>query len=207
MIPYRIVVADDHVLFRQGLRKIIEEAVELEVIGEAGDGVELLLLLDSLNELIPQLVILDMSMAKLHGVEAVREIRKDHPEIKMLVLSMHKEYLHQALLAGASGYLLKEDTDKELFTAITNIQQGRIHISPSLTKELSGDNTSFPKPLTSREKEVLSLIAEGKANKEIAKLLFISVRTVESHRASIIRKLKLTGTAGLVKYALEKRHI
>ncbi len=207
MAPYRIILADDHVLFRQGLRRIIEETVDLEVIGEAGDGAELLRLLSDLKALIPHMVILDMSMSNLHGIEAIHKIRNNHPEIKILVLSMHKEYLHQALLAGANGYLLKEDADKEFFSAIENIQQGRIHISPRLTKEFSRDRISLPEPLTTREKMVLNLIAEGKSNREMAQLLFISVRTVESHRASIIGKLRLKGTANLVRYALEKRHL
>ena len=204
---YRIVLADDHILFRQGLSRIIKEAVDLEVIWEAGDGAELLRLLDDPDVLIPHMVILDMSMPNLHGLEVIHEIRGKHPEIKILVLSMYKEYLHQVLLAGVNGYLLKEDADKELFSAIENIQQGRIHISPRLTKEISKHHASIPEPLTTREKEILNLIAEGKSNKEVAKLLFISVRTVESHRASVIGKLKLKGTANLVRYALEKRHL
>jgi len=207
LAPYRIVLADDHVLFRQGLSRIIEEAVDLEVIGEAGDGAELLRLLNVLKALIPHLVILDMSMPNLHGIEIIHKIRNNHPEIKILILSMHKEYLHQALLAGANGYMLKEDADKELFSAIENIQQGRIHISPRLTRELSRDRTAFPEPLTAREKVILNLISEGKSNREMAQLLFISVRTVESHRASITGKLRLKGTANLVRYALEKRHL
>jgi DNA-binding NarL/FixJ family response regulator len=130
-----------------------------------------------------------------------------YAEVKVLILTMHKEYLHQAFSAGADGYLLKEDADRELFAAIENIRQGRIYVSPRLTGELLGDRESSSEPLSTREKEVLKMIADGKSNKEVAKALFISVRTVESHRASILKKLNLKNTADLVKYALQKGHV
>lgn len=204
MSIYRIVLADDHALIRQGLKKIIEEVADLEVIGEAGDGIELLSLL---NTVTPHMVILDVSMPNLRGIEAVREIKKKYAEVKVLILTMHKEYLHQAFSASADGYLLKEDADRELFAAIENVRQGRIYVSPRLTGELLGDRESSSGQLSTREKEVLKMIADGKSNKEIANALFISVRTVESHRASILRKLNLKNTADLVKYALQKGHI
>ena len=201
MDGYPIVLADDHALFRQGLRKIIEGVADLEVAGEAGDGLELLSLLQTT---VPHLVILDISMPRLRGIEAVREVKKRFPEVKALVLTMHRQYLHQALSAGAEGYLLKEDADRELFSAIDKIRQGRIYISPRLREELAEDEVPVPEPLSARETEILNLIAGGKSNREIAEILFISVRTVEAHRATILSKLNLRNTADLVRYAIEK---
>jgi two-component system, NarL family, response regulator NreC len=201
MEGYRIVLADDHALFRQGLRKIIEGVADLEVAGEAGDGLELL----SLMEMeIPMMVILDISMPKLRGIEAVREVKKRFPAVKVLVLTMHREYLHQALSAGAEGYLLKEDADRELFSAIDKIRLGRRYISPRLRGELADDELPVPEPLSARETEILNLIAGGKSNREIAEILSISVRTVEAHRATILSKLNLRNTADLVRFAIEK---
>lgn len=204
MERYRIVLADDHVLFRQGLKKIIDGAADLEVAGEAGDGVELLSLLPTM---LPDLVVLDISMPKLRGIEAIREIRKRHTGVKVLVLTMYKEYLHQAMAAGADGYLVKEDADRELFTAIGKIRQGKTHISHRLRGEFSEEMPPTPEPLSCRETEVLKLIAAGKGNREIAETLCISVRTVEAHRASILGKLNLRNTAELVRYALEKGYV
>ena len=201
MEGYLIVLADDHALFRQGLRKIIEGVADLEVAGEAGDGLELLSLLQTT---VPHLVILDVSMPRLRGIEAVREVKKRYPDVKVLVLTMHREYLHQALSAGAEGYLLKEDADRELFSAIDKIRQGRIYISPRRREVLAEDEVPLPEPLSPRETEVLNLIAGGKSNREIAAILFISVRTVEAHRATILSKLNLHNTADLVRYAIEK---
>ncbi|MBC7961564.1 MAG: response regulator transcription factor [Steroidobacteraceae bacterium] len=201
MENYRIVLADDHALFRQGLGKIIEGVADLEVTGEAGDGLELLSLLQTT---VPHMVILDISMPRLRGIEAVREVKKRFPAVKVLVLTMYREYLHQALSAGAEGYLLKEDADRELFSAIDNIRQGRSYISPRLREELADSEVLVPEPLSARETEVLNLIAGGKSNRDIAEILFISVRTVEAHRATILSKLNLRNTADLVRYAIEK---
>jgi DNA-binding NarL/FixJ family response regulator len=198
---YLIVLADDHALFRQGLRKIIEGVADLEVVGEAGDGLELLSLLQTT---IPHLLILDISMPRLRGIEAMREVKKSFPAVQVLVLTMHREYLHQALSAGAQGYLLKEDADRELFSAIDKIRLGRRYISPRLREELAEDEVPVPEPLSARETEILNLIAEGKSNREIAEILLISVRTVEAHRATILSKLNLRNTADLVRYAIEK---
>lgn len=200
MDRYRIVLADDHALLRQGLKKIIGGMASQDVVGEAGDGLELLSLVDTLD---PDLVVLDLSMPKLRGLEAVQEIKTRAPNTKILVLTMHKEYLHQALSQGADGYLLKEDADRDLFSALENIRQGRVYISPRLTGQLLGHPPPASEHLTAREKEVLKLIAEGKPNKEIAEILFLSVRTVESHRASILKKLKAKNTAELVRHAIE----
>jgi DNA-binding NarL/FixJ family response regulator len=213
MSTYRIVVADDHVLFRQGLRGILGGAADLEVVGEAGDGLELLNLLNA-NQLDPHLVILDISMPNLRGIDAIREIKTIHPNVKILILTMYKdkEYLFQSLAAGADGYFLKKDADTELFTAIEKIRKGKNYVSPHLSEELADDweqiRVGFTKPLlTPRETEVLKLIAEGKSNKEIADLLFISLRTTQNHRANITQKLNLKKTADLVKYAIQKGYI
>jgi len=135
---YHILLADDHILIREGLKKILREDANLEIIGEAGDGLELLNLLKR-SELIPNMVILDISMPNLSGIEATRRIKKIYPDIKILILSMHKdqEYLSHALSAGADGYLLKEDSDRELFSAIEMIKQGRVYISPLLSGSFS----------------------------------------------------------------------
>ncbi len=204
---YRIVLADDHPLFRQGIKRILKERPDLEVVGEASDGLELLGLMDKLT---PHLVILDISMPNLRGIEAIHEIKMNHSGVKILMLTMHKdeEYLYQSISAGADGYFLKKDTDTELLSAIEKILRGRMYVSPSLSKvadDFEKIALGFRKPiLTMREKEVLKLIAEGKQNQEIAGLLFISVHTVERHRANILEKLNLKGTADLVRYAFQK---
>lgn len=200
MDPYRIILADDHVLIRQGLRKIIDEVAGLEVAGEAGDGRELL---ELLNRLITHMVILDLSMPNLGGLEAIGEIKMTYPEMKILILTMHKEYLRQALSSGADGYLVKQDADRELFFAIEKIRQSAVFISP----RLAGGRIPFFDPLTLREKEVMKLIANGKSNKEIGEVLFISPRTVECHRAAVLNKLNLKNTAELVKYALQEGYV
>ncbi|RZB35358.1 MAG: hypothetical protein SRB2_03156 [Desulfobacteraceae bacterium Eth-SRB2] len=211
MNAYRILLADDHVMLRNGIKKIIEESDDMEVVAETGDGLELLNLLKSIN---PHMIILDISMPNLRGIEAAHEIKMVYPEIKIVILTMHKkkEYLYHALSAGADGYLLKEDTGEELLTAITKIRRGGICLSPILSEELTEELIRFYRngrkplddPLTIREKEILKLIAEDKSSKEIANLLFISVRTVGHHRASIMKKLNVNKIAGLVKYAIQK---
>jgi len=216
MAPYHLVLADDHVLFRQGLERILEKKGDLEVIGQAGDGLELLNLLKKLT---PHMIILDISMPNLRGLEAIHEIKGMNPNVKVLVLTMHKDrdYLYQAIVAGAKGYLLKEDAEKELFSAIEKVRQGKIFVSPKLSEELVDNlvnnhsrnrQSSFkPDPLTPREKEVLKLIAEGKTGKEIADLLSISVRTAEHHRANLMAKLYLKKAADLIKYAIQKGYV
>lgn len=210
MCAYRILLADDHTLFRQGIKRILASASDLEVVGEAGDGLELLELLKKLS---PDMVIVDISMPRLRGLEATREIKIIDPAVKVLILTMHKdnEYLRNAISAGAEGYLLKEDADTELFSAIATIRKEGRYISPLLSTDLAheliqasheGQSTLPSDPLTIREREILKLIAEGKPNKEIARLLYISIRTVEHHRASIMRKLNIKNTANLIKYAI-----
>jgi DNA-binding NarL/FixJ family response regulator len=212
---YRVVLADDHILVRRGLRRILEENADLEIAGEVGDGLELLSIL---NKIEPNLVILDVSMPNLRGIEAIPEIRHMRPEVKVLMLTMHKEeeYLYQAISAGANGYLLKEDAEKELFSAIKSIQDGKIYISPGLADQSmqnwarlrrGEDDSPHVEALTVRQREIIKLIAEGKSNKEIGDLLCISVRTVERHRANIMSKLSVRKTAELVQYALRKHYI
>ena len=213
MGSYRVVVADDHALFRKGLIGLLDGVADLAVVGEAGDGLELIKLLKSIK-LAPHLAILDISMPNLRGIEAIHEIRIIHPEVKILIVTMHKdrEYLYQALAAGADGYFLKKDADTELFAAIDKIRKGHIYVSPHLSEKLEdgwkGIRRGLGKSvLTARETEVLKLIAEGKANKEIADALFISVHTVERHRANIMAKLDLKKTADLVRYAIQKGYL
>jgi DNA-binding NarL/FixJ family response regulator len=215
--PYKILLADDHVMFRRGVRSLIQGMKNVEVVGEAGDGLELLGLLRDIRV---DLVILDISMPKLRGLEATREIKSLDPGVKVLILSMHKEreYLYQALTAGAEGYLLKEDADGELISAIETLRKGGTFISPLLSTQMAdifvdkfqGGNEPFMsagEPLTTREREIVKLIAEGKSSKEIGELLFISSRTVQHHRANIMRKLNLKKTADLVKYAIQKNYV
>jgi len=165
----------------------------------------------------PQLVILDISMPNLRGLEATREIKIINPEVKVLILTMHKdqEYLYHAFAAGAEGYLLKEDADSELISAIDTLRKGGTYISPLLAPQLADLFKEKSRPageqaassgqhLTTREREIIKLIAEGKSSKEVGELLFISSRTVQHHRANIMRKLNVKKTADLVKYAIQK---
>ncbi|MFP3868321.1 MAG: response regulator [Desulfobacteraceae bacterium] len=202
--PYAIVLADDHALFRQGIRRIIEELSEVRVIGEAGDGLELLKLLKQSS---PDLVVLDISMPNLRGLEAAREIKSQYPQMKILLLSMHKkkDFLQQGLEAGVDGFIVKEDADTELLQAIQAIRKGQKFFSPLLSDQLAdlARGQGQTDPLTRREKEIIKLLAEGRSSPEIAELLYISVHTVRRHRDNIMRKLKLKSLAELVRYALD----
>jgi DNA-binding NarL/FixJ family response regulator len=204
---YSIVLADDHVMFREGIRKIIERIEETVIIGEANDGLELL---ELLKKSCPNLVILDISMPNLRGLEAIREIKKYYPQVKVLVLTMHrkKEFIRQALADGADGFLLKEDPSGELIQAVQALKKGEKYLSRlisddliKLTLELDQNDT-----LTSREREVLILLAEGKKSQEIANALFISVNTVRRHRYNIMEKLNINNMADLVKYAISQNY-
>jgi len=212
---YNVILADDHVMFRRGIKRIIEEIPDVAVVGEASDGFELLNLLKKST---PNLVILDISMPNLRGIEATKEIKMIHPGVKVLILTMHKdrEYLYHALSAGAEGYLLKEDADTELMSAISTIRKGKTYLSPLISVQLQDllvqeyqgtGSQSLLEPLTTREKEIIKLIAEGKSSREIADMLFISNRTVQHHRANVMRKLSLKKTADLVKYAILKGYV
>jgi DNA-binding NarL/FixJ family response regulator len=208
---YRIILADDHIMFRQGIRRIIEEVSGHKVIQEVGDGLELL---RSMEKFIPDMIILDISMPNLGGIEAARKIKMTYPGTKVLILTMHKnkEYLYHTLNVGVEGYILKEDADTELLSAIETIRQGATYISPllsvevanSLRKYVRGKKVFLAEPLTTREREVLKLVSEGKSNKDIAHLLDISVRTVHHHRDNMTKKLNIRNTAALIKYAIRK---
>jgi len=208
---YRIILADDHIMFRQGIKWILKEFKGVEVVGEANDGFELL---ELLKHVATDMVILDISMPKMRGIEVTREIKMTHPGVKVLILTMHKspEYLYHAISAGAEGYLIKEDADTVLLDAIKKMKEGRDYISPLLSEMLNNEliqifrgKRQFPlEGLTTREREVTKLIADGKSSQEIADLFCISVRTVQHHRANIMRKLKAGKTADLVRYAIRK---
>jgi len=206
--PYSIILADDHVIFRRGIRKIIQEVDDFEVVGEAGDGLELLELLKDTR---PDLIILDISMPHLRGLEATEEIKRQYPQVKVLLLTMHKKksFVQLGLKAGADGFLLKEDADSELFRAIDTIRQRNTYLSPLLAnimRDLALVETETEK-LTRREREVLKLLAEGKKPREIAALLYISLPTVRAHRYGIMRKLNLKSLVELIKYAASHEFI
>jgi DNA-binding NarL/FixJ family response regulator len=214
-MAHRIVLADDHIMLRHGLKRILAERTDYEIVAEAGDGLELLRVL---KENSPDVVVLDISMPKLRGIEAIPEIKRLRPETRIVVLTMHKDedYLKQAITAGADGYVLKEDAEKELFKAIDRVLQGKVFVSPFLTDQLSDDwvqlcrgKKDLPSvgPLSPREREILKLIAEGRSSKEIGELLYISARTVERHRSNMMTKLNVRKTADLVRYALSKGYV
>jgi DNA-binding NarL/FixJ family response regulator len=207
---YRIVLAEDHALVREGIKKIVEDVADLQVVGEAGDGLQLLELLKTLSA---DLVILDISMPKMPGIEVAKEIKRSYPRVKVLILTMHrmKEYLNDAIAAGVDGYLLKEDVAKELGSAISKIRQGMTYISTLLSNEMTSLFVQSRRlalerpaePLTPREIEIVKLIVEGKSSREIAALLFLSFRTIQNHRTRIMRKLNLKKNTDLVKYAIQ----
>ncbi len=207
---YRIVLAEDHALVREGIKKIVEDFSDLQVVGEVGDGEQLLELLETLST---DMVILDISMPKIPGLEVAQELKRRYPLIKILILTMHKkmEYLNQAIAAGVDGYLLKEDAGKELGSAINKLRQGQIYISALLSNEVASlyvqsRRVAPEKPeehLTPREIEIIKLIAEGNSSREIAAKLFLSFRTIQNHRTRIMRKLGLKKNTDLVKYAFQ----
>lgn len=211
MRDYHVVLADDHVLLREGIKNLIDAAEGLKVVGEAGDGMELLRILERTR---PDLVILDITMPRLRGTEAAHEIRSRFPDMHILFLTMHKsqEFLSMALSIGARGYLLKEDSGKELLQAIDAIRKGRTYLSSKLALEYStdiigicrGNPDSAADPLTQRERQVLKLIADGNTDRQISELLCISLRTAQRHRYNIRTKLNLKRTAELVKYAIAR---
>jgi two-component system response regulator NreC len=208
----RILLADDHTVVRQGLRKVLEERADWEVVAEAGDGREAV---RQAEELEPDVAILDITMPLLNGVEATRQIVKRSPSTRVLVLTMHSDeaYVNQILQAGATGYLLKDSADVDLIQAVSAVSKGKSFFSPAVARLMLDDyvrqladkgiNDRYGS-LSEREREVFQLIAEGKANKEIAALLSISPSTVETHRARIMEKLDLHSAAEIVLYAVRK---
>jgi DNA-binding NarL/FixJ family response regulator len=212
MKKIKLLVADDHKIFRQGIKKLLEEESDLQVVGEASDGREAV---KKATELKPDVILMDIAMANLNGLEATRQIKKQLPSAKVIMVTMHKneEYVLQSFQAGASGFILKEGAVEELVSAIRSINSDKSFLSPSISKTLidaymrkmeTGKTETPFDLLTDREREVLQLIAEGYTNREVAKSLFISVKTVEAHRAHIMQKLNIHDIAKLVKYAIQK---
>lgn len=209
---YRIVIAEDHTILREGLRALLSSRPEFEIVGEAEDG---RMAVQCIERLKPALALMDLSMPRMNGMEAIREIKKRCPETKILVLTVHKteEYILAAFKAGADGYALKDSTHTELVMAIKSILAGKPYLSPGISEKviegyLEGRQTLKARTpyetLTHREREILKLIAEGYKNKEIADDLCISVKTVEKHRANIMEKLGLHNVQALTVFAIEK---
>jgi DNA-binding NarL/FixJ family response regulator len=208
----RIVIAEDHRILREGLRALISSNPDFDIVGEAEDGRDAI---RCVEKLVPDLILLDLSMPRMNGMEAIKEIKKQCPETKILVLTVHRteEYILATLRAGANGYVLKDATHAELLMAIKSVLMGKRYLSPGVSEKviegyLEGRKTlksSTPwDTLTQREREVLKLIAEGYKNKEIADYLYISVKTVEKHRANLMKKLDLHSTSSLTAFAMEK---
>lgn len=209
---YRIILAEDHTILREGLRSLLASSQDLEIVGEAEDGREAVQLAEELK---PDLILTDLSMPRMNGMEAIKEIKARSPDTKILVLTVHKneEYILATLQAGANGYLLKESTHAELLIAVHHVLKGSRYISPGIAdKVLEGylqgrktlkNRTSYD-TLTKREREVLKLIAEGYTNKSIADQLCISIKTVEKHRTNLMEKLNLHNVQALIIFAIEK---
>src|SRR5437867_6002707 len=213
MKPIRILIADDHGIVRKGLRLQLEQNNDFEVVGEATEGREAVRLAE---ELLPDVVIMDIAMPNLNGIQATAQLVKKNPQIAVIILSMYSDetYLMRTLAAGAKGYLLKESADMDLENAIRVVAQGKPFFSPAIANTLLEDymrqlqqrglQDSYDL-LTDREKEILQLLAEGKSNKEIAGMLNLSTNTVETHRTRIMQKLNLHSSAEIVLYAVRKR--
>lgn len=208
---YKIILADDHSILRAGIRSILDSQPNMEVIAEADNGKDALQAAIALK---PDLLLSDLSMPKTNGAEAIRELKKRAPEIKVLVLTMHssEEHIHAALNAGANGYILKDDSHNELLTGINNVLEGKMYLSPSICGNVINgylNTTSNAKPsaswevLTHREREVIKLIAEGYRSKDIAEYLSISIKTVEKHRSNLMKKLNLHSVSSLTNYAIQ----
>ena len=208
MKPVRVLLADDHTLVRAGLRKLLEAMPEVEVVGEASDGLALLALAAQLR---PNLVLMDIAMPGLNGLEATARLARQSPDIRVLILSMHQneEYVRQALGHGAAGYLLKDAAPMELDLAIRAVLRGETYLSPAVSRgvvsdyvqRLRGEETPGTQ-LTPRQREVLQLVAEGHSTKEIARRLDLSVKTVDTHRSQLMKLLDIHEVAGLVRYAM-----
>ena len=209
--PFRILLADDHTILRAGIRALLDMEPTFQVVGEVDNGKDAVYYAGQLK---PDLIIIDLSMPKTNGTEAIQRIKSRYPETKILVLTVHKteEYIHAALKAGASGYILKDDTSSELINAINNILQGKIHLSSSICGNVvlgylaQPDNekiSSSTDLLTTREREVMKLIAEGQRNKDVAEYLSISLKTVEKHRSNMMKKLDLHSTSNITSFAIK----
>lgn len=202
--PIRVLLVDDHQLVRDGLRSRLGESEGIVIVGEASNGTEALALAASLQ---PDLVLLDIGLPDISGLDVAARLAAVAPQARALMLSMYdnREYVTSALRAGACGYVLKDATSKEIIAAIRAVAAGATYCSAPLTAALAGGNGSTAEaPLTEREREILILVAQGNSNKRIAQQLDVSVRTVETHRLNLRRKLGIETPAGLIKYALQR---
>ena len=207
-----IILADDHDILRNGLRIILNQERDFRIVGEVGDGMECMRMVEELS---PDIVLMDISMPSINSLEATRRIKKICPKVKIIILGVDdtKEYVYQVLRARASGYLLKKSAQRDLVTAIRTVNRGRYFLSPPISKmaiieyisgaDLFNGDDSLDR-LTKREREVLGLIAEGRSNNEISERLRISVKTVEAHRSHIMKKLDIHNTANLTRFAIKQ---
>jgi DNA-binding NarL/FixJ family response regulator len=206
---YRILLADDHVLIRHGIKNITNKDEKFRVVGEVGNGKELMEFLKT-SEV--EIVILDISMPGIGGMEAIGLVKRQYPLVKILMLTMHKnkQYFYNAMSAGADGYLMKDDSDEELLVALNKILSGKSYISPSMTDDFADDVISMYRnekkspfqEMTKREKEILQLVVQGYTSKKIAKQLNLSQRTIDHHRSNLLRKFKRKNSVDLVNYAV-----
>jgi DNA-binding NarL/FixJ family response regulator len=217
MNPIRIILADDHTLVRSGIRALLQHIPDVQVVAEAGDGRQAV---DLIEQYQPDLVLMDIAMPGLNGLEALTRISKRFPNVRVVVLSMHanEEYVLQALRSGAAGYLLKDAATPELELAVQAVAEGKTYLSPSISKQVVDEylhRTNPDRPmqdsvldafeqLTPRQREVLQLVAEGHNTQQIAHKLNISVKTVETHRLQLMTRLNIHDIAGLVRYAIRK---
>jgi two-component system response regulator NreC len=212
MNKVRVLIVDDHAIVRDGVRMILEAQPDIEVVGEASDGREAL---EAARRLSPGVVLLDIAMPGMNGLEATAAIRQNLPDVQVLILTMHEdyEYFFEVLRAGASGYVLKGASSDDLVSAIRAVHQGGVYLHPAVAKNLVSDYVKRMEPgedrarydgLSDRERQVLKLVAEGKTSRQIAEELFLSVNTVQTHRAHIMEKLGLHNRTDLIRYAFRK---
>lgn len=207
----RILIADDHAMIREGIRAILEDEEDLEVVGEAVDGQEAI---NNANLFHPSIILMDLNMPHINGAEAIRTIKRRHPKVKIIVLTVHKaeEFVRSTLDAGADAYILKDDTRLELISAIRHVQNGRSYLSPCVSSMVvtgylgrnapSSQQASW-EILTTREREVMKLVAEGFKNRQIGSYLSISLKTVEKHRSNLMKKLDLHSASAITAYAID----
>ena len=209
---HRLAIVEDHALVRAGLRALVAQGPDIEIVGEADDGRTAVRTVGTLK---PDLVLMDISMPGMNGIEAIREIKRRDPEVRVLVITIHKaeEYIHESLSAGASGYILKDATQDELRIAIRTTLGGKTYLSPDIADKVINSYIGTMKApgrvtpwdtLTHREREVLKLVAEGRQNRHIAEYLSLSVKTVEKHRSNLMRKLDLHNASMVTAFAIAK---